>query len=249
MTGIGLHYPGMPCPLCDAKASDPDPCPGDCNRAWVAAEHIAHDEAKSKHPRLELVNHDVPMVEAAPVWCRECQDTIYDAIHDFPKLCSGLTPGTIKTRGDASPDRHFTSTVPPSPSPAWDQADEIIRWAVNTEDQLRAHIGDYTRGQRPWRDLGSAVAYLTLHSTALLCSPDAVAIGFQALRLHRRLTQVTGSDKLVHRLPGTCMLCKRRSLQRADGDDLVKCRACGATWDVEYYNFLARASADAVRAG
>ena len=239
------------CPLCGAvHPSEPvDACPGDCNRAWVAAERIAHDEAKSRRPRLDLINHGVPMIPAAPVWCRDCQTSITDTIGKFPDLCAGLTPGTIITRGDASPDRHFTSIVPPSPSPAWDQADEIIRWAVNTEDQLRAHIGDLGRGPRPWRTLSSAVWYLTSHATPLLCGPDAVSIGFDVLRMHRRLVQVTGTDRLVHRLPGACMVCDRRSLQRTDGDDLVKCKACGATWYEDYYLFLVRALADRVRAG
>jgi len=53
----------------------------------------------------------------------------------------------------------------------------------------------------------------------------------------------------VHRLPGACMVCDRRALQRSDGDDLVKCKACGATWYEDYYLFLVRALADKVRAG
>jgi len=133
-------------------------------------------------------------------------------------------------------------------SPAWDQADEIIRWAVNTEDQLRARIGDLGRGPRPWRTLSSAVWYLTAHATPLLCGPDSVAIGFEALRMSRRLQLVTGTDRVIHRLPGACMVCDRRSLQRKDGDDLVKCRACGATWFEDYYLFLVRALAERVRA-
>jgi len=139
--------------------------------------------------------------------------------------------------------------VPPSPSPAWDQADEIIRWAVNTEDQLRARIGDMGRGPRPWRTLSAAVWFLTAHATPLLSSPDAVSIGFDALRMSRRLEQVTGTDRLIHRLPGACMVCKRKGLQREDGKELVKCRACGATWHWDYYQLLARAFADEVRAG
>lgn len=248
MTDFGLHYPGEPCDLCDADTG-PEACPGDCNRVWVAAERIAHDEAQKPRPRLDLVRHDTPMIEAAPTWCRPCQEHITSKIADFPGLCTDLTPGSLNTPRDTQTGSH-SAVNPPSPSPAWDQADEIIRWAVNTEDQLRAHIGDYGRGgQRPWRDLGSAVSYLTLHTTPLLSCPDAVSIGFDALRMHRRLTQVTGSDLLTHRLPGACMVCDRRSLQRKDGDDLVECRACGATWDIEYYGFLARASAEAVRVG
>ena len=238
----------MTCPFCGATnhPSEPvDACPGTCNRAWHAAERAAWLDPR----RRELVNHGVPMVEAAPYWCRECQTDIVDAITAFPNLCKDLTPGDLNTGRDVNTGPHSTAVIPPSPSPAWDQADEIIRWAVNTEDQLRARIGDLGRGPRPWRTLSSAVWYLTAHSTPLLSCPDAVSIGFDALRMSRRLEQVTGTDRVVHRLPGSCMVCDRKALQRKDGEDLVKCRACGACWDFEYYQFLAHAHAEAVRAG
>jgi len=234
----------MTCPFCGEPAhpsSDVDACPGTCNRAWTAAEKAAWVEAKKRRPDPGLINHGVPMIPAAPVWCRSCQTVIVDAIAAFPGQCRDLTPGFLNISKDAATGPHSTAVIPPSPSPAWDQADEIIRWAVNTEDQLRAHIGDMGRGPRPWRTLSSAVWYLTSHSTPLLCGPDAVAVGFDALRMSRRLEQVTGTDRVIHRLPGACMVCDRRSLQRQDGDDLVKCRACGACWDFEYYSFLARA--------
>jgi len=189
------------------------------------------------------------MVPAAPVWCRECQEHITATIGTFPDLCAGLTPGDLNTGRDVNTGPHTTAIVPPTNSPAWDQADEIIRWAVNTEDQLRARIGDLGRGPRPWRTLSSAVSYLTLHATPLLSCPDAVSIGFEALRMSRRLTKVTGSDKLVHRLPGECLVCDRRSLQREDGKELVKCKACGATWYWDQFEFLAHAHAEARRAG
>ena len=240
------------CPFCgaaDHPSDDVDACPGDCNRAWHAAERIAHDEGKKRRPDLSLVNHGVPMVEAAPVWCRECQTDITQTIAGFPDLCATLTPGDLNTGRDVNTGPHTAAIVPPTNSPAWDQADEIIRWAVNTEDMLRARIGDPGRGPRPWRTLSSAVWYLTSHSTPLLCGPDSVSIGFDVLRMSRRLTKVTGSDKPIHKVPGECMVCDRRSLQRSDGDDLVKCKACGACWDFEYYQFLAHAHAEAVRAG
>jgi len=234
----------------DHPSDDTDACPGDCNRAWIAAERAAFEEAKRRRPDPGLLNHGVPMVEAAPVWCRQCQQDIITTIGGFPDLCAGLTPGDLNTGRDVNTGPHTTAVVPPTNSPAWDQADEIIRWAVNTEDQLRARIGDPGRGgQRPWRDLGSAIYYLVEHATPLLCGPDAVSIGFDVLRMSRRLQLVTGTDKLVHRLPGACMVCDRRSLQRSDGDDLVKCRACGATWFEDYYQFLVRSLTEQVRAG
>lgn len=246
---VGLHYPATPCALCETRSSDPDACPGSCNDTWVAAEKAGWVEAKKRRPDPALVNHGVPMVEAAPVWCRPCQEDITDTIAGFPDLCKTLTPGPLNTGRDVNTGPHAAAIHPPTNSPAWDQADEIIRWAVNTEDQLRARINDHGRGPRPWRDLGSAVSYLTLHATPLLSCPDAVAIGFDALRMSRRLVKVTGTDKVTHRLPGECMVCKRKGLQRADGNELVKCRACGATWHWDYYQLLAKAYAEQVRAG
>ena len=239
------------CPLCGAvhPSSDVDACPGDCNRAWISAEKLSFVEAKKRRPDPGLINHGVPMVPAEPVWCRECQTDITETIAGFPRLCIGLTPGDLNTGRDVQVGPRVAAVVPPTNSPAWDQADEIIRWAVNTEDMLRARIGDPGRGPRPWRTLSSAVWYLTSHSTPLLCGPDSVSIGFDVLRMSRRLTKVTGSDKPIHKVPGECMVCDRRSLQRSDGDDLVKCKACGACWDFEYYQFLVKALADEVRAG
>jgi len=173
------------------RPSDVDACPGECNRAWVAAERAAFDEmawvkVKRIRPDFSVLNHGVPMVPAAPVWCRECQTSITQTIAGFPDLCATLTPGELNTGRDVQVGPRVAAIVPPTNSPAWDQADEIIRWAVNTEDTLRARIGDLGRGPRPWRTLSSAVWYLTAHATPLLCSPDAVAIGFDALRMSRR---------------------------------------------------------------
>jgi len=249
-----------------ALSDDADPCPGPCNDLWVAAERAAFNELRAtagpapERPRHRIKpgccpphhpqrpTHNIPMSPAAPDWCRPCQEHITATIAGFPAQCEPLTPGPLNTPHGAGNSRPTAGVTTPSPSPAWDQADEIIRWAVNTEDQLRAHIGDHQFGQRPWRTLESATIYLTSRATALLSCPDAVAIGFDALRLARRLEQVTGTDRLIHRLPGTCMLCGRRSLQRKDGDDLVVCRACGASWDWGHYQFLAKSYADAVHA-
>lgn len=244
----------MDCPWCPDvvhASDDVDPCPGDCNDGWIAAERTAFEKAKkapSLRARRELLDHGVPMVAAAPVWCRPCQEHIAETIAGLPSLCVTLMPGALNTGRTADGGSHPAAVIPPSPSPAWDQADEIIRWAVNTEDMLRHRIGDPGRGPRPWRALSSACYYLVEHVTPLLSCPDAVAIGFDVLRMSRRLTKVTGADRVVHRLPGECMACGRKGLQRKDGDDLVKCRACGACWDFEYYQFLAHAHAQAVRA-
>jgi ribosomal protein L37AE/L43A len=241
----------MLCPLCDDThpSTDVDACPGECNRAWINAEKLSFDEAKKRRPDRGVINHGVPMIPAAPVWCRECQTSITTTIGKFPDLCAGLTPGDLNTGRDVQVGPRVAAIVPPTNSPAWDQADEIIRWAVNLEDDLRARIGDLGRGPRPWRTLSSAVWFLTAHATPLLCGPDAVQVGFDALRMSRRLEQVTGADRVIHRLPGACMVCDRKALQRKDGDDLVKCKACGATWYEDYYLFLVRALADQVRAG
>lgn len=98
------------------------------------------------------------------------------------------------------------------------------------------------------RTLSAALGYLAGHEVALLASPDAERIGHDILTQHRRLQHLAGLDRLVHRIPEPCPLCNRKGLRRADGDELVKCRSCRATWDWDHFQMLCRTYADDVKA-
>lgn len=241
------------------------PCPGPCNREFRAAEqnaeteyHLAHVEQRDPDPAV--MNHDVVFHPARPAWCvddvhverdqvivdrRGCTGRVAADLAAIPDLAGNLAPGALNTPRDIT-GRHGSKASQPTASPGWDEADELIRWAITLEDQLRERLGHETRGEH-WRTLGDAIRYLTAYSTPLLTGPAAVPVGFKIMRVRRQLEQGTGQDRLVHRLPGLCMVCDRKSLQRKDGQELVKCRACGATWDWDHYQQLSKAYADDVR--
>lgn len=245
------------------------PCPGSCNREFRKAEET--------NPR-----HDVVMHPGRPVWCRSCADRITGDLAAIRDLAANLAPGALNTPRDIrADDRGMGSSSgmvhPPTNSPAWDEADELIRWALTLEDELRGRLGQPRADERlvlhakvrvwrppllhpvwegrtvpvtsapPQRTLAAAIRYLTAYATALLSGDDAETIGRQVMRRKRQLEEGTGADRLVHRLPGLCMVCDRKGLQRQDGGELVKCRHCGATWAWEHYERLSKAYADDVR--
>ncbi len=53
------------------------------------------------------------------------------------------------------------------------------------------------------------------------------------LDLSHRVRAITGQLRLVHNLPEPCPRCDHRALQRADGDDVIRCGSCGqrCTWE------------------
>lgn len=255
-------------------------CPGSCNNQWRRAEHKAAQDGK---------DHDLEPAQAAPIWCRDCQTEIIDALRRLPTLAAdaaAMPAGRLASSGSTE-GRAATRTGSPSGSPAWDLADDIMRWVMQWEDALRRHLTD------PWtgrvrqlavkrtgrlavtadgsverepddgriiavgpllRDAGArrrlvdAVRYLADRGTALLSWIQADDTGShevgkdagqELLSLAARAEKLTGRDKMVHRLPGECPRCGRRKLSRKDGADLVKC-SCGACWDYDHYEFLAR---------
>ena len=207
-------------------------CPGPCNRAWETAERIHHETGQ---PNQLTPN------PGRPIWCPNCQDTINTHLLNTPKLVNNLGHGKLNTLAadlgrTSHPDPHA------SPSPAHDLADEITRWTKRMEDETRTHLGHPPATGR--RTINSAVAYLTGHLTPILNrDPDGIDFGATINTNHRRLLTATGYGQLTHRIPGQCLHCNRRgTLNRQNGEDLVKCRHCGASWDYEHYGFLARAA-------
>lgn len=123
----------------DAEVIDPDksPCPGDCNRAHRSDQKLGG--ARGVKP-----------VPGAPVWCRPCQTTIRDALSTLPGLaadCAAMPDGRLAQTADLE-GRFATRDGSPSGSPAWDAADEIVRWALSWEDALRSHLRHSTDNGR-----------------------------------------------------------------------------------------------------
>lgn len=192
------------------------------------------------------------MVPGQPVWCRGCATRIEADLDRLPDLAAGLPPGQLNahTPGAARGGQKLRGThslaATPSPSPAWDTIDALLRDVGHLEDTLRLHLGHSVPRRHTLTD---ACGYLTANLSALLSSPWAAKHGKVVTRWARTLTQVTGTDRLTHHLPGECMVCDRRGrLHRADGDELVKCGACGATWAWDHYDRLVKGLAHNERA-
>ena len=177
------------------------------------------------------------MVPGQPVWCRGCATRIGADLDRLPDLAAGLPPGRLNAPQDVT-GRRSQGDAAPSPSPAWDTLDALLRDVGHLEDVLRLHLGHSVPRRHTLTD---ACGYLTANLSALLSSPWAAKHGRVVTRWARTLTQVTGTDRLTHHLPGECMVCERRGrLHRRDGDELVKCGACGATWAWDHYDRLVK---------
>lgn len=210
----------------DDPTTEPDICPGPCNRAWEAAERRQHETGEP---------HNLQPAHGQPLWCHECRDTIENMLRDLYREAANVPrSGRLNTpKSDTGiklgPDIHA------SPSPAHDFHDELDRWVTTyaraTANQL---------GQTPkTHSLGYLITNL---SYILSRDPAGIAFGMAVYNWHRRIINAAGGPPLVHRIPGTCPHCNRSAgLRRKDGEDLVKCRFCQAVWDVDHWRQLVRA--------
>lgn len=204
---------------------DPDVCPGRCNRAWEAAErrHDQTGEAHSLHPN-----------PGQPIWCTDCRDDITSALQDIPRLADDVPASGRLLTPPVELGRLSRADIHASPSPAYDLHDELEHWITRHVTDTATRLGHSPKGH--------GIGYLVGRVTFILSrDPEGIEFGMQALTWRRRLTFASGGPKLVHHVPGQCPRCDMRGrLRRDDGDDLVKCRACGACWDVDHWRLLVR---------
>lgn len=205
-----------------AAAGHDLPCPGPCNRDW---RHALDDGRLARNLKAP--------VPGMPTWCRDCADLVARALrglrHMYELLVAGAPLAPVATA-----ERHGSGHAAPSPSPALDQADEILQTLATIERYLRAHLGHATAGH----DGLGFDGYLLAHITALLCSPRAAEAGTRILRLHRATQRRIGMDRFVARLDAPCPACDLRGLARDDGSEMIQCRCCNACWSWEDYERL-----------
>lgn len=174
--------------------------------------------------------------------------------------------GQLAATGRA--ERVGTRVAPPSPSPSWDYWEEVATWAITWAEAVsdwlanrdRAYLvefdvdpADPDPGLLGWKvyldaptqtpaqipqSLGSSVRYLVGHMSAVLSAPFAREYGEEVTGLVARCRLAFGVDDLVHHLPLPCLQCDKKALRRRDGQDRIKCVACGASWTQEDYDRL-----------
>lgn len=218
-------------------------CPGSqCNRAFRRAED---------HWAATGEDHDVPYHAGRPIWCESvyvshvgargeittvcvhqgCTDLIAAALAELPRLLRDLpTSGPLAI---AAPAERRGTASPPSPSPAFDELDSFARWLDDLYHRTSQRAGHSGRTRTPGRQLD----YLAAWVSVVLAGPDAERDGQAILSWQRRLRSIVGAQSEKWLLPGTCSACDTRGrLRHRNGDDLVRCAACGAACDWDTYH-------------
>lgn len=254
------------------------PCPGQCNRAWVAAEEAATTErataaAERRLPDRAITDHGRTPRMGHPVWCVDeeahdpegkptghlthtgCTTRIRRDLERIPDLAAYLTPGRVPTPRDTVVDdgrgggNARSAATFPSLSPAWDTADEVIRWGCTMADTLATRVGDNRPAFTRLDNLPvstkvtvvGAITYIANRFPQLMESPEAEPAGRAIRARARTLERMVGADTLTHHIAGECPVCKRRGrLYRKDGDDFVRCGGCAAIWDWDHFQLLVR---------
>lgn len=190
-----------------------------------------------------------PALATVGLLCSRCYDRTRTALTALPELAvhaASRTDGKLSPlRLDTDSTRRGTLAHAPSPSPAWDTAEELVQWAYLTARACaddNHHVGPfrYLTNGVPARNLTQLITYITANLPwyAVDIPKD---IYDEATGWERTLTRLTGLDRLVHRIKTPCPSCNQRTLIREDGSDRVNCRNrdCGRIWREGEFDWMA----------
>ena len=180
------------------------PCPGPCNRRWRLA--------------------DVDLVPGQPVWCGRCVPKIHDALACLPDLLAMLHADAYHATR-APGDGRGSHDGSPSPAPALDELDEVVRVLQGWEDAYRSAKG-WPAAQRPAgvATLLDTHRWLLAHVDVACQHPDLGAdLGLELLALARRLSGAVCAEPRRRRMPEPCPACSQRTLVHVAGDAWVRC--------------------------
>lgn len=251
--------------------TDPQPCPGGCNSGWRRAE-APHRQAvadldaaltredpadpaelRDLEARVTAARHTLRATPGQPVWCDRCGRGIAQRLLELDDLVPMLEAelGGRRTGIDETGIR--TTGPAPSPSPAVDDLDEVLRTLHLWEDAYRELRGFPFRPARP-ADLRFTLSIRWLHGRILgiLGAPFAEELGRDVLRLHSLVRRRTSTDPAKRRMPEPCPRCDLKAVTHHAGDAHVACEKCGRAmllrdWDA-YCLDLAKTGRDTGRA-
>lgn len=182
------------------------------------------------------------------VWCYRCFLRVGEALSELPELVvmvASRRDGKLNARPIPTADPTRVSKGGwPSPSPAWDTADDYIEWAAGWTEAVAdylTHRGPmkYNPAGLPMKNLLGNINYLRAQLPRIAEADFAGDFRDEVRSARRSLTYFTGTDRLMHRLKEACPSCDQKALVREDGSDRVECRNqdCGRIWlESEYVN-------------
>lgn len=209
----------------------------DCTCTLECPEHAGHCKGCA------------PAVATTGQMCNTCYERTRRALNAIPELVALVArrnDGKLSLlRKDTDATRRGTLAHAPSPSPAWDAAEEMCQWmlflALACANENR-HEGPfvYRRDGVPARNLTTLTKYV-VNNLEWFAQDIPEDIYSEATGYEKNLERMSGTDQLVHRVKTPCPTCDRRTLIREDGSNQVTCRNrdCGRIWREGEFDWMA----------
>lgn len=215
-------------------------CVGSCNsryRRAVAVYQAAVDEHAAAVARLAPgeTPPDPPQppqvqpVDGAPVWCARCAAVIRRELAELDELAAALAalPPGIRPVAGHRPDKvSVSSPHPPSPSPAADNLDALIRWLQSYEDAWREANGWESAPQRGKLSTATTacINWLRMHLDGVLATEDLAGDFGAGVRFwHRSLRAASHTESYARHVNQSCPKCRRYTLYEHVGEDFIRC--------------------------
>lgn len=206
------------------------PCPGPENRRYREAWDTYRQALADYDPLdAETSRPDPPEIQpwpGAPVWCVDCAERIGLRLAELDELAGILAATADGLRGDGENERVSGSAVPPSPSQAGDDLDEMWGMLSNWETiwrDLNGWLSPPPRGELARRET-ACIDWLRRHLKGILVSDVAADFGREILQWHREGEGSAKAGRRTVRKPMRCPSCRFVTLFWTEGEKDVHCR-------------------------
>ncbi|WP_204016040.1 hypothetical protein [Sphaerimonospora thailandensis] len=162
-----------------------------------------------------------------PIYCQACTHAVKAKLARLDVAAAIAARESDGMRGTTTEAKVRSTPGPASPSPTIDELEDLEGW-------LRSWKAAYLGADEVAR-LGSlmdAITYGTawlVHRAERILRHRQMAVPFaeETLAWYARLDRYDPTDVTVQRMPLRCPGCKRFSLERRGGEDVVRCRTIG----------------------